>query len=401
MELKENQDREVEFLKNQNLQLQNQLGGFEWQLQEKDEIIANLEEDLATHAALDTNEGTEEDINQKLKQELIILKRALSEMEANCLLFKKQIEDLQQVLEQTNNEKEDIANQFLESQEQLDILIEENEVLRNIQAQYESMKMQSEIQSSEKKKSSTTNQPMEDYENFQALNVSMQDEINQLRAYISQNVSSTSTEVQGFFKDQDQDLALQNQRLQLDLDKTIGERRLLSRQMENWKRQLTEAASQGEDPDTYQDDDEYETEEVLKLKQEQAYRSVGALQLRVEELTLEVTKLLEERDTLQLRLSNVMRQYERHKESASRASTACSTPIPWSEPPSEVSDLKRKIEELSKLNYSMDVELQKEREIRELMQTKLRLYGTPRRTSGHSSGTGQDRSDSPGPVLHI
>ena len=285
------QDREVEFLKNQNLQLQNQLGGFEWQLQEKDEIIANLEEDLATHAALDTNEGTEEDINQKLKQELIILKRALSEMEANCLLFKKQIEDLQQVLEQTNNEKEDIANQFLESQEQLDILIEENEVLRNIQAQYESMKMQSEFQSSEKKKSSTNNQPMEDYENFQALNVSMQDEINQLRAYISQNVSSTSTEVQGFFKDQDQDLALQNQRLQLDLDKTIGERRLLSRQMENWKRQLTEAASQGEDPDTYQDDDEYETEEVLKLKQEQAYRSVGALQLRVEELTLEVTKV--------------------------------------------------------------------------------------------------------------
>lgn len=285
------QDREVEFLKNQNLQLQNQLGGFEWQLQEKDEIIANLEEDLATHAALDTNEGTEEDINQKLKQELIILKRALSEMEANCLLFKKQIEDLQQVLEQTNNEKEDIANQFLESQEQLDILIEENEVLRNIQAQYESMKMQSEIQSSEKKKSSTTNQPMEDYENFQALNVSMQDEINQLRAYISQNVSSTSTEFQGFFKDQDQDLALQNQRLQLDLDKTIGERRLLSRQMENWKRQLTEAASQGEDPETYQDDDEYETEEVLKLKQEQAYRSVGALQLRVEELTLEVTKV--------------------------------------------------------------------------------------------------------------
>ena len=184
-----------------------------------------------------------------------------------------------------------IDNQFWETQEQLDILIEENEVLRNIQAQYESMKMQSEFQSSEKKKSSTNNQPMEDYENFQALNVSMQDEINQLRAYISQNVSSTSTEVQGFFKDQDQDLALQNQRLQLDLDKTIGERRLLSRQMENWKRQLTEAASQGEDPETYQDDDEYETEEVLKLKQEQAYRSVGALQLRVEELTLEVTKV--------------------------------------------------------------------------------------------------------------
>merc|ERR1712141_282875 len=125
--------------------------------------------------------------------------------------------------------------------------------------------------------------------------------------------------------------------------------------------------------------DDYMSPAALRSRQDAAYRSVAALQLRVEELTLEVTKLLEERDTLQLRLSNVMRQYKRHKESASRASTACSTPIPWSEPPSEVSDLKRKIEELSKLNYSMDVELQKEREIRELMQTKLRLHGTPRR----------------------
>ena len=50
MELKENQDQEVQFLKNQNLQLKNQLGGFEWQLQEKDEMIANLQQDLATHA---------------------------------------------------------------------------------------------------------------------------------------------------------------------------------------------------------------------------------------------------------------------------------------------------------------------------------------------------------------
>jgi len=40
-------------------------------------------------------------------------------------------------------------------------------------------------------------------------------------------------------------------------------------------------------------------------------------------------QLLEERDTLQLKLSNVMRQFERQKESASRASTARSTPVPW------------------------------------------------------------------------
>merc|ERR1712072_1239837 len=123
--------------------------------------------------------------------------------------------------------------------------------------------------------------------------------------------------------------------------------------MENWKRQLTSETEQVEEEDN---------EDFIRAKQEQAYRSVGALQLRVEELTMEVTKLLEERDTLQLKLSNVMRQFERHKESVSRASTACSTPAPWVDPKTELVELKHKIEELGKLNYALDIALQKERE---------------------------------------
>ena len=47
--------------------------------------------------------------------------------------------------------------------------------------------------------SSDKKSSLEEYENFQALNVSMQDEINQLRAYIRQNVSSNEE----VFKDQD------------------------------------------------------------------------------------------------------------------------------------------------------------------------------------------------------
>merc|ERR1719216_306095 len=129
--------------------------------------------------------------------------------------------------------------------------------------------------------------------------------------------------------------------------------------MENWKRQLT---STDEDDLAAVDDDEESGDNdpvFIRMKQEQAYRSVGALQLRVEELTLEVTKLLEERDTLQLKLSNVMRQFERHKESISRASTACSTPVPWVDPKTELVELKHKIEELGKLNYALDIALQK------------------------------------------
>merc|ERR1712223_1228810 len=127
---------------------------------------------------------------------------------------------------------------------------------------------------------------------------------------------SMSSEVGRIMASPDNDLLLQNERLKYDLDKSIGERRVISQQMENWKRQLTHQT------DIQTSDEDDDSEDFIRMKQEQAYRSVGALQLRVEELTLEVTKLLEERDTLQLRLSNVMRQFERHKDSTSRASTA-------------------------------------------------------------------------------
>merc|ERR1712079_661546 len=173
--------------------------------------------------------------------------------------------------------------------------------------------------------------------------------------------------------------------------------------MQTWKEQLSVGAGSDFGLDDMMSADDVASPEVTRAKQEQAYRSVGALQLRVEELTLEVTKLLEERDTLQLKLSNVMRQFERHKDSASRASTACSTPIPWtaSESAIEVKELKHKIDELSKLNYSLDIELQKERGNREQMQAKLRLHSSgPKRMPQLQQRSTPDR-DSPGPVLHI
>jgi len=65
-----------------------------------------------------------------------------------------------------------------------------------------------------------------------------------------------------------------------------------------------------------------------------------------------------------------MRQYERQRESSSRASTAASTPIPWVDNSSEIRDLRAKIEELSKLNYNKDIAMQKQREQMELMKVK-------------------------------
>ena len=51
-----------------------------------------------------------------------------------------------------------------------------------------------------------------------------------------------------------------------------------------------------------------------------------------------------------------------------------------------------RIEELSQLNYSLDVELQKERESRENMQAKLRLHGgTPKRSPQVLPRSSEDR----------
>jgi len=190
-------------------------------------------------------------------------------------------------------------------------------------------------------------------------------------------------------------------RLQQDLNTSVVESRNLAKQMQTWKEQLSVGAGSDFGLDDMMSADDVASPEVTRAKQEQAYRSVGALQLRVEELTMEVTKLLEERDTLQLKLSNVMRQFERHKESVSRASTACSTPLPWptpSNPAVEVRELKQKIEELGKLNYSLDVQLQKEREDRKMMQASLR--GTPSSLSPHPHYPHLQQSTSTSPYQH-
>ena len=93
---------------------------------------------------------------------------------------------------------------------------------------------------------------------------------------------STSSEVSQYFVDSE------NDRLKQDLDKSVMENRLLTRQMENWKQQLSDVSVSALEEDA---DDDSDDPVVLKAKQDQAWRSVGALQLRVEQLTLEVTKV--------------------------------------------------------------------------------------------------------------
>merc|ERR1719400_422072 len=208
------------------------------------------------------------------------------------------------------------------------------------------------------------------------------------------------SEIRRIFDPDPLEVSAQNDRIQHELDTTRTENRNLTKQMQTWKEQLVDIGV----ADESEMSDDYMSPAALRSRQDAAYRSVAALQLRVEELTLEVTKLLEERDTLQLKLSNVMRQFERHKESISRASTACSTPVPWVDPKTELVELKHKIEELGKLNYALDIAYQKEREERKQLQANLRLGEVNYNMNPAATPSRQSMTPSPesgGAVMHL
>ncbi len=65
--------------------------------------------------------------------------------------------------------------------------------------------------------------------------------------------------------------------------------------MESWKQQLTDLSLVEDDlveTESQEEDSSKEDNSSWRARRAQAWRSAGALQLRVEELTLEVTKVI-------------------------------------------------------------------------------------------------------------
>ena len=79
----------------------------------------------------------------------------------------------------TKSENADLASQLLDVQDQMDNMNEDYERLKNVEVQYDSLKLKLDFMESEK-------QVTQDYENFQNLNHDMQEEIISLRSYINQ-----------------------------------------------------------------------------------------------------------------------------------------------------------------------------------------------------------------------
>merc|ERR1719219_2139942 len=164
---------------------------------------------------------------------------------------------------------------------------------------------------------------------------------------------SEDSELRDVFSDAN--LMTENLKLKADLDSSMRERRQLASRIHTWQEELGKEA--------VLDD------EGLRAELRQAIKALQVKEHKMEELTSENLRLLEERDTLMLKLSTVMRQLV-----SSMAGSRSSTPLPQGlaaqgaspltphfDPHAEIRDLHSKLEELRRLNYSLDVELQRER----------------------------------------
>jgi len=195
----------------------------------------------------------------------------------------------------------------------------------------------------------------------------------------------------------DKDLVSENLRLKADLDSSMREKRQMAGCIQNWTEELN------------RDDISSLGEEGLREELSIAIRTLQIKDHKCEEVTQENIRLIEERDTLMLKLSTVMRQLEGSRTTSAMSSMAGSrttTPVPGGmptlmphfDPHAEIRGLHTKLEELRRLNYSLDVELQRERGDRVSMGQRVMA---PR--SRHASQMLQEakKSESPEKVQHI
>merc|ERR1719334_617603 len=187
----------------------------------------------------------------------------------------------------------------------------------------------------------------------------MQQEV-ELRSKLRSHRESVDREIFSAFTDKD--LVTENLRLKADLDNSMRERRQMASCIQNWKEELSrnDISNMGEDD--------------LRHELRTAIKTLQIKDDKCEEITQENIRLIEERDTLMLKLSTVMRQLEGSRAASAMSSMAgsrTSTPLPHGpgnqpniphfDPHAEIRELHSKLEELRRLNYSLDIELQRER----------------------------------------
>ena len=143
----------------------------------------------------------------------------------------------------------------------------------------------------------------------------------ELKASLGSPRESIDREIFSAFSDKD--LVAENLRLKADLDSSMRERRQMAGCIQNWTQELNRT-----DIGTMSEDD-------LRQELKTAIKTLQIKDHKCEEMTQENIRLIEERDTLMLKLSTVMRQLEGSRAASAMSSMAGSrttTPVPGAMP---------------------------------------------------------------------
>jgi len=396
VDMKEQQDIEVEFLRNRNKELKEQVEGLQWQLAEVEERSRTELDQLkvALSAYQSHQGGGEEGVlqeNAHLRQELANTTAQLGQVQQSADALREELSVVAASLNTAREEVDVWRSQALEAREEIESLklhidtlqtekggtedyLEAMRLNESLNTEIASLKnlieplsgdtaQVEQLREKVRREQQLVLQLEKDLQHRDAALQQAREQIEQLQVGSSGRSRRESTDSRldtdrDVFSDQD--ILHENLRLRSDLNTSVMENRRLSSRIRSWEQELDRTA-------------------VLDQKglRDELSRAIKTLQIKdnkCEELSQENLRLLEERDTLQLRLSSMMRQIE------SAASSRAMTPVPGGQPipnlpvfdpQTQIRELHVKIEELRRLNYAKDIELQRERDQRENMQTRV------------------------------
>merc|ERR1719150_1858096 len=449
VEMKEKQDFEMEFLSNKNKELDSQVTGLQWSLAEveerREEEVNELTSKLAVLTSSEDGENDSAAIRlqvasltaqleastsetDRLRSDLTTLTKAREAAEQEVILVRGQAVDLQDLLDRLREEKEELEIQCRGIKEEGGGGFDEIQRLnQSLNQEIAGLRAAIVEQQGRGAGLGVGVKEMEtgegEVERLRAMVAKEQALVVQLEAdlrYQEQQMQRLEMELESARKEKsdqrhrqeslgsresedrelrdvfsDTTLMTENLKLKADLDSSMRERRQLASRIHSWQEELGKEA--------VLDD------EGLRAELRQAIKALQVKEHKMEELVEENLRLLEERDTLMLKLSTVMRQLEGSRAASAMSSMAGSrttTPVPGAmpslmphfDPHAEIRGLHAKLEELRRLNYSLDIELQRERGDRAALGQRVMA---PR--SRHASQILPDskKSDSPEKVQHI
>jgi len=430
VELKEKQDYEMEFLNSKNRDLSSQVSSLQWSLAEEEQRRENEVESLTSQLAVLTDGAERSQDSTALMLEVAALKKELAEATAEADRLRADLVQMTKAHEQALQEVAVVKSQTIDLQDCIDRLVVDKEELeaenkalkvdsgpgafqeitslneslnleiaslkktivdqqsrvvggsglvsgggtRESEDQVERLKVQvareqdlvMRLEGDLQHKEEELRQMEVELETARNLHRSTQRERQNSMGFPARD--SEDRELSGVF---DSNLVTENLQLKVDLDNSLKERRQLVSRINTWQQELGK--------------EQILDDEGLRTELRQAIKTLQIKDHKMEELTTENVRLLEERDTLMLKLSTVMRQLEGSRAASamsSRAGSRSSTPLPQGvlhgvgsiphfDPHAEIRELHSKLEELRRLNYSLDVELQRERGERQDMGQRI------------------------------